>query len=495
MRAWRTGVLMKIKRFRNKDAGNGSSSRRRFFLPALVLLAALSFQLLLAAADDPHANAYDYGGYAYGPSNYYFPWYDTKGGKTWVLVSQPSTGSRAVDNYFDVYLRSADSLTMNLMTPSTVNVLPGNTNYQYFSGNRSGPVNVATGKPALVSERSLFGNSFEEIWSKSYEELSSHYWWPVYDSKTAGMKNWVLVANPVENAEPVKVRLCIHNVGCYENTLAAGEYWTPIYPGVSGGPVEVTAWSASGNPANPSDARKVIASQRVLYNGAFNEMPGMANSELDSFYLWTWYDDYSPGASNWVVLSNPHLYPIFGVVMIGNLNNLDDADPNNDPYIYYDWIPERQNLAVRADIMGGPVFAMACTDINCNSFESFAASQRILWGPSFSEIAGSTEAEASYSQFCWTWYDQKSFGSVNWVLMSNPSDYPIYAEVKIKGQKVWQGTIPSYENRTPTFPGRMDGPVEVEAWTSVSKAYPAPVFASQRVLWNGYFNEIVGKGL
>lgn len=49
----------------------------------------------------------------------------------------------------------------------------------------------------------------------------------------------------------------------------------------------------------------------------------------------------------------------------------------------------------------------------------------------------------------------------------------------------------------------MGGPVEVESWLSEidpntgkqKKAEPAPVFASQRVLWNGYFNEIVGKGL
>ncbi|RJQ44012.1 MAG: hypothetical protein C4534_07190 [Gaiellales bacterium] len=89
------------------------------------------------------------------------------------------------------------------------------------------------------------------------------------------------------------------------------------------------------------------------------------------------------------------------------------------------------------------------------------------------------------------------------MLVSNPNEDPIYVEIRVKGQQRWQGTIEPLYNVTPTFPGVMGGPVEVRAWISETdpqsgqqkKLEPALVFASQRVLWNGYFNEIVGKGL
>jgi hypothetical protein len=80
-------------------------------------------------------------------------------------------------------------------------------------------------------------------------------------------------------------------------------------------------------------------------------------------------------------------------------------------------------------------------------------------------------------------------------LVAKPSNTPIYAEIKVQGTVKWKGTINPQSNQTPTFAGIMGGPVEVEAWTNQYKTTPAYVFASQRVLWNGYFNEIVGKGM
>lgn len=157
------------------------------------------------------------------------------------------------------------------------------------------------------------------------------------------------------------------------------------------------------------------------------------------------------------------------------------------------------------NLIGGPVIVYGCFDPgNWETTEApIVTSQRLIWGPSFSEIAGTPEADISDSNSNWTWYDQQSPGSKNWVLVSNPNEVEIYAEVRIKGAIRWTGTILPYQNKTPTFSGVMGGPVEVEAWVSnidpqtqlQKKVAPAPVFASQRVLWNGYFNEIVGKGM
>jgi hypothetical protein len=95
----------------------------------------------------------------------------------------------------------------------------------------------------------------------------------------------------------------------------------------------------------------------------------------------------------------------------------------------------------------------------------------------------------------WTYYDQVSAGALNWVLVSNLNNYQIFAEIRIGGALVGEYDIGMNQNAVPAFPGVKNGPVEVKAWTDSSRTTPAPVFASQRVLWNGYFNEIVGKGV
>lgn len=88
-------------------------------------------------------------------------------------------------------------------------------------------------------------------------------------------------------------------------------------------------------------------------------------------------------------------------------------------------------------------------------------------------------------------------------MIANPTDLEIYAEVRIAGVTVWGETIAPFDRKTPSFAGQMGGPVEVESWVSERypvtgeqrKANPYLAYASQRVLWNGYFNEVVGKGM
>ncbi|MHB0915657.1 MAG: hypothetical protein ACYC5A_04725 [Thermoleophilia bacterium] len=355
---------------------------------------------------------------------------------------------------------------------------------------------------SLISERSLFGNSFEEVWATSSLELDSHYWWPVYDGYSAGMKNWVLVSNPGLGG-PVDVKITIHippeyggDLIEYNYSLGVGETWAPQFPGLMSGPVEVKAWRSGGSENNPFDARYVIASQRVLYKGAFNEMPGIPASGIDSAYVWTWYDSKSPGADNWILISNPDQYKTAYVTVGVGYDDSGGGGPNPEDFIP---VAPHETLTLKDDtIMDGPVVVWGCYDPQDweNTPAPFFASQRLIWGSSFSEIAGTRDAQTIGSTTNWTWYDQQSPGTRNWVLISNLNDYMIYAEIKIAGHVKWQGYIDAYHNVTPTFPGAMGGPVEVQAWTDDDKSTPAEyLFASQRVLWNGYFNEIVGKGL
>jgi hypothetical protein len=91
---------------------------------------------------------------------------------------------------------------------------------------------------------------------------------------TPDVSNWVLVANP-STSDTVHAVISITSLATglpvtQEMDIGPGLNWTPQFPGEMGGPVEVTAYLA-GNPAAP---RNVIASQRVLWKGHFNEVMG-----------------------------------------------------------------------------------------------------------------------------------------------------------------------------------------------------------------------------
>jgi hypothetical protein len=75
----------------------------------------------------------------------------------------------------------------------------------------------------------------------------------------------------------------------------------------------------------------------------------------------------------------------------------------------------------------------------------------------------------------------------NWILVANPGTAPVNYTIRING------AVPAgYNNRplaagareTPSFPGWMSGPVEV--WAN------GKLMVSQRVLYNGFFNEVLG---
>jgi hypothetical protein len=117
------------------------------------------------------------------------------------------------------------------------------------------------------------------------------------------------------------------------------------------------------------------------------------------------------------------------------------------------------------------------------------AAQRSLWGPSFEEAPGLRQEDLG-EPYHWTWYDMQSPGSRNWVLIANLGAAPATVQVKVAGVVRFSGSVPPGQSAIPAFPGIIGGPVEV-----TKTAGPGPVMASQRVLWNGYFNEVLGTVL
>ncbi len=384
--------------------------------------------------------------------DYHFSWYDNINASNWILMANPpgSTGNAA----FNLSVAGKAQQLGSVGAGFAQGVVPeSKVLYARYPGLMGGPVTVgATGK-AIVSQRILWGSSLEEVLGTEDARLSDHYWWPWYDMRSPGYKNWVLVANPGTSTLTYHIKIAGNEVA--SGSLAPGQQATPTFPGQMGGPLEVTA------------SAKVIASQRVLTNAdtAFNEVPGIPDSELSDHYLWTWYDMQSPGAKDWVLVANPGTTSVtYNIKIAGNEVAQGTLDPG------------KQATPVFPALLGGPVEVTASARV--------IASQRVTWGPSFEEVPGYPNASLKTS-YAWTWYDQKSPGASNWVLVANPGSQAVTYDVKIAGNKVASGTLNPGERTTPTFPGQMAGPVEVTA--------SGPVMASQRVIWSGFFNEVVGS--
>ncbi|MHB9111240.1 MAG: hypothetical protein ACYC4D_01225 [Thermoleophilia bacterium] len=415
--------------------------------------------------------------------DFYWPWYDSKTMQNWILMANPAGGSNLS---FNLSIGGdAKSLADSFgLGPGVVS--GGDTLVFSQPGLMDGSVKV-TSQPsarAIVSQRSLMGNSFEEVLGTDSEKLSDHFYWTWYDQKSPGYTNWVLIANP-SATEWVHAVITFTNAEdvtpvSAEIDIAPGKNWTPTFPGKMGGPVEVKAYLAGAGHSWPTDKRNVIASQRVLsnYGAAFNEVPGIPAGELSADYLWTWYDQASPGYTDWVLIANPNDAPVTYQIKIGS--DIQPCPVGGCIIAARDKVTHTFNGKI-----DGPLEVIATGG-------NVIASQRIVASSSFEEVPGYPKSTLA-SDYHWTWYDMASAGSANWVLVANPGDTEVHYQISIAGmvQDCEPGkqtcTIAAHDKATPIFPGKMNGPVEVSA--------DGNVVASQRVTWNGYFNEVLGTVL
>ncbi|MHB8169450.1 MAG: NosD domain-containing protein [Thermoleophilia bacterium] len=457
------------------------------------------------------------------PHRYFFPWYDSKSMSSWLLMANPSGAGGELG--FDLSVGGGDmDLSGTALkapacpsgqceageVPSGMSITP------IFSGLMGGPVTVSAfnGK-GIISERSLMGSSFEEVLGTDESRLSGDFYWTWYDNKSPGFTNWILVANPPSASGDIyyEVKIGGQVMGQSQanpGVIAPGKDVTPTFPGIIGGPVEVTSCSSAFDQygACGGSSPGVLASQRVLSNfgAAFNEVPGVPTGELSSDYLWTWYDQKSPGFADWVMVANPsasdsvyYQIKVGGQVMPGDGPGAKPNNPGVVPPLGF-VTPQFPGL------MGGPVEVTSCSSAfdqygNCpGTSPNVVASKRSIAGPSFEEVPG-YPVSALTSDYHFSWYDMHSPGSANWVMITNPSaSGDVYYQVKIAGQVMTTspmspGAIGPLGRVTPLFPGVIGGPVEITAWSGdpdPAKGTPANVMVSQRVLWNGFFNEVLG---
>jgi hypothetical protein len=454
-------------------------------------------------------------------SIYNFSWYDNVGGDNWILMA--NSLSATSDAWFDITVMGIES---DLNDYNGGQVMAGLSVAPRYNGLIGGPVEVGAQSDGrvLVSQRTLWpkgGNSLEEVLGTEDSKQSDHYYWTWYDNKSPGMFDWVMVSNP--GIATIYYRIKIGGVEPTGPQTLEGTATGSIAPGLSanarfnlkGGPVEVETCQAAFVDDNTpcTSPAKSIASQRVLTNmgtasEAFNEVPGVPAGELSNDYLWAWYDNLSAEAYDWVLVANPNAYTInYRITIKGALASpiIEGAATGS--------IDAGKNITPRFSAINGPLEVKTCKadfvgdtcpDATVAEGQSIA-SQRTIWGPSFEEVPGYPKT-ALASDYHWTWYDQLDAGTYDWVHIINTNTDPaetVQYSITVGGvapspvvEGIASGTIAPGELVHPRFLKR-GGPVEVKAWLAGSDYATSPrkVMTSQRVLWHGYFNEVLGTVL
>lgn len=221
--------------------------------------------------------------------HYIWTWYDQENPSAMNWVQVANTNAAATVYYeIDIADGCANPTPDNACQTGTLSMAgqAGDIVSAQFPGIANGPVEVqawtlpdrVTPADVIASQRVTWGSSFGETTGFPYENLNDTYHWTWYDQNSTGMLNWVLIANPSES-ETIDVEIWMAGEQCEDGvgpsltpttwTLDPGERATPDFGNYIGGPVEVRAYvSGTGTPID------VIASQRVLNSGYFNEVVG-----------------------------------------------------------------------------------------------------------------------------------------------------------------------------------------------------------------------------
>lgn len=384
-----------------------------------------------------------------GSKGYYLGWYDnaTPGMDTWIIVGNPTTTAQDVEVYIGGRLMGAYSIAPNeRVTP-------------IFEDVSDGPVKVVAvaGGELLVSARSTYNGSFAETQATPEEELSAEHYLAWYDQVTPGMSSWMVIGNQGSASAQVDVYIANTLAGHYE--IAAGEVVGPQFDGIMDGPVKVVC--TNGQP--------LTVSQRVTYRGTFNEVKSRTVAELSTEYHFTWYDQQSVGMYTWIVVGNQGSETAdVGIYVGGQLVG------------FYNIPAGGRITPAYPNLMDGPVRVVATNG------QPLLVSERSVYRSSFEEVSGAVPAELNCTQW-FGWYDSASAGMTTWILVGNQSQETADVEIKIGDQVVGSYSIPPSGRVTPTFPGQMNGPVQVK-----SSVEGQQLVVSQRTTYYNSFDELTG---
>lgn len=393
---------------------------------------------------------------------YYFTWYDQQspGLTNWVLMANPSTGSAT----------ARASILIGPTTYADASMIPGAAaQTPWFPEVIGGPVAVQTTQPLIASERTLYGNSFNETPAVKDTDLATTYYFTWYDSRAGdGMTgDWIMIANMGSGDASVEVDIGGAAKGPY--TVPPGGIITPSYPNLADGPVRVTNLNS----------QPLIVSQRVIYRGSFSELLGVPESKLTTDYTFPWYDCTGFMTGDWILIGNQDTGDATVDVYIGNQKMHDPSHPANDFFT----VPAGGRITpIFPGVQGGPVRVVSTNG------KKLIVSQRSLYKNSFEELEGLTAADAG-TDLWFTWYDWTAADSMagNWIMVTNTGQGDASVDVYINGALKQQSvTIPAGTGVPLGYPGAIGGPVRLLSTSG------QPLYVTQRVIYRNSFNEIAG---
>jgi hypothetical protein len=148
-------------------------------------------------------------------------------------------------------------------SPQTVIVDAAAESYVNFPGQIGGPVTVISSQPVLVSQRVQYYQSFNEVPALSAGQAGTTRYLNWYDKASPGMVNdnvHLLNAGNTSADVTVIVRGATSSTSATVTVGPGAEAYVTFPAGTIGGPVTITS------------TQPVLASQRVQYYQAFNEI-------------------------------------------------------------------------------------------------------------------------------------------------------------------------------------------------------------------------------
>ena len=284
-------------------------------------------------------------------TDYWFTSYDDVGMITFLVIGNPHpTLTAEVDVYIGGVKRNAAPYA----------IAPGQRIALRY-GINGGPVFVdgINGVNIFASERTKFGNTFNEVMGYPANQLTTDYWFTSYDD--VGMITYLVIGNPDPT---LTAQVDVYVGGVKKNptpySIAPGQRIFPRYA-INGGPVFVDGINGVN----------IFTSERSIFGGSFNEVMGYPANQLTTDYWFTSYDDAS--MITYLVIGNPHPSSTAQVdVYIAGIKK------NTSAYS----IPPGQRVFLRYGINNGPVHVDGTNGVNV------FASERTKYLNSFNEIMG-----------------------------------------------------------------------------------------------------------
>ena len=306
-------------------------------------------------------------------TDYWFTSYDDTGMITYLVVGNPSenTGNPSADTALvDVYIGG------NKMNATPYAIAPGQRIFPRY-GINAGPVHVVStnGVDIFTSERTKFGNSFNEVMGYPGNQLTTDYWFTSYDD--LGMITYLVIGNPhPSNTAEVDVYIGGIKKNATPYNIAPGQRIFPRFA-INAGPVRVVS----------TNGVDIFTSERSKFGNTFNEVMGYPANQLTTDYWFTSYDDV--GMITYLVIGNPHPTLTAEVDVY-----IDGVKKNLTPYV----IAPGQRVFPRYGINQGPVHV-----VSTNGVDIFT-SERAKYLSSFNEILGLADNQLT-TDYWFTSYD------------------------------------------------------------------------------------------